>query len=1070
MFYLVESFNYDIERVECLHELVSYYCINKMNNVAYNYYLTVKNFYENSYLNSTMQGKLFLENGKYDLYLPYYMILVADKVQQWSTVIQMYRIIFTKKFRETSKFFIGNMLYNLQFFIDKVDKNDTHFFKLFKEYVDFLISIGYSVEDHNFMNKYEKYGIIVKNNVNPKFGKEECSKSNKILFYTGFSNVNWNYSYSINNALGGSETAVAFLANSLPTKYDVYISGNVEEEKYDNITYVNLHNLKNLINTTAFHTIIVSRYTGFYETFPNFSAFNTFIWGHDTVLNSYGCDKSVETILSTWSDKITGCICQTEWHKNIFLTQYPMLKDKIYIINNGIKISNVGLDIKKTPNRFVYSSCTERGLRRLLELWPTIIKNLPDAKLFISSYNNFPKNEEETKLLEIIENNEGITHLGKLNKTQLYELMKSCEYWLYTSYWQETSCITAMEMLMSETICLYYPIAGLVDTLGDYGVKISEGNEIETLLSLTNERKEELKKNGRIYAESCSWENRATKWSSVIFKEDQNNDENQYIGKKNNIKIINLKNRNDRKDYMIKQLNEKNVTNYDFFESINGNELKETDELRLLFEGNDFYYKKGIIGCALSHLHLLKTLVDDNDNEYYIILEDDIELLQDFKEKLNIYCKLFEENKLEHLSLGIRSAYNVEHETLMDPTNEVTVFEKDVFIKHLQHITHAYIISKNAAKKIISFINKCSIKMAYDSTCIHGNVLSYHQANCCIVRQTNIDEFGSDIQFSFEFFYSGLVPISKIDIRISFCDWWSLEYCGGYFDVNSNFITDILKKSEIINNIVVVEPNENPDILFYSVFGNVYTKYPNVRKVFFSGEPFGIRPDADFNLTCNKNSDINTRFPLWLCYIDNYLLEECTRRTESIITVPKRDKFCSFISSNEFNTTHKKTIVEKLSKYKTVDCGGPYLNNIGYIVPTGTKYSGKIEHNNKYKFAIAIENEDYPGYVSEKICDIYKSNCVPIYWGTKEVVKDFNPTTFINANDFANIEDLVEYIIKVDNDDTLYASFFKEPMFSIKWIKWINILNKEKNIFCKNIASCIIGKNNKLLDNYFASI
>ena len=128
--------------------------------------------------------------------------------------------------------------------------------------------------------------------------------------------------------------------HSFSKKYDIYVAGEVQEEKYDNITYVNLNNLKNLITTTAFHTIIVSRYIGFYEIFPNFSAYNTFIWAHDTRLYHYGCDKDVLTILNTWDNKITGCICQTEWHKNLFISQYSSLKDKIHVINNGIKIKD----------------------------------------------------------------------------------------------------------------------------------------------------------------------------------------------------------------------------------------------------------------------------------------------------------------------------------------------------------------------------------------------------------------------------------------------------------------------------------------------------------------------------------------------------------------------------------------------------------------------------------------------------------------------------------------------------------------------------------------------------------
>jgi hypothetical protein len=64
------------------------------------------------------------------------------------------------------------------------------------------------------------------------------------LFYTGYANLPWNYTFSLNNSLGGSETAVIQLANCFPKLYDIYIGGAVAEEKVDNVTYVNLESLK----------------------------------------------------------------------------------------------------------------------------------------------------------------------------------------------------------------------------------------------------------------------------------------------------------------------------------------------------------------------------------------------------------------------------------------------------------------------------------------------------------------------------------------------------------------------------------------------------------------------------------------------------------------------------------------------------------------------------------------------------------------------------------------------------------------------------------------------------------
>jgi hypothetical protein len=94
--------------------------------------------------------------------------------------------------------------------------------------------------------------------------------------------------------------------------------------------------------------------------------------------------------------------------------------------------------------------------------------------------------------------------------------MAKSEYWLYTNTFPETSCITGMEMLMSEVICIYYPLAGLVDTVGDYGIPVERGQEIETIVNFTNKRKTEIRKRGKEYALSCSWENRAKKWTELL--------------------------------------------------------------------------------------------------------------------------------------------------------------------------------------------------------------------------------------------------------------------------------------------------------------------------------------------------------------------------------------------------------------------------------------------------------------------------------------------------------------------------------------------------------------------------
>jgi len=94
--------------------------------------------------------------------------------------------------------------------------------------------------------------------------------------------------------------------------------------------------------------------------------------------------------------------------------------------------------------------------------------------------------------------------------------MSISEYWLYTNTVPESSCITALEMLMNKVICLYYPLGGLNDTIGKYGITVNPGSEVEAIIHLTTEKKELLKKTGREYAISCSWETRAKEWTNML--------------------------------------------------------------------------------------------------------------------------------------------------------------------------------------------------------------------------------------------------------------------------------------------------------------------------------------------------------------------------------------------------------------------------------------------------------------------------------------------------------------------------------------------------------------------------
>ena len=198
-------------------------------------------------------------------------------------------------------------------------------------------------------------------------------------------------------------------------------------------------------------------------------------------------------------------------------------------------------------------------------------------------------------------------------------------------------------------------------------------------------------------------------------------------------------------------------------------------------------------------------------------------------------------------------------------------------------------------------------------------------------------------------------------IKIDFTDFWP-----GFEKTNNYFYNLLIQEYNVIIS-------NNPDILFYSVFGNNHLRY-KCRKVFYTGE--NIAPNfnqCDYAFSFDYLEDErNYRLPHYLLY-DGYYELLNKKVDDSLVN----RKFCNIVVSNGGCEMRNKFFKE-LSKYKKVDSGGRFLNNIAKIV------NDKRVFQSEYKFSITFENNAYRpehvGYTTEKIMEAMASNSMPIYW------------------------------------------------------------------------------------------
>lgn len=249
----------------------------------------------------------------------------------------------------------------------------------------------------------------------------------------------------------------------------------------------------------------------------------------------------------------------------------------------------------------------------------------------------------------------------------------------------------------------------------------------------------------------------------------------------------------------------------------------------------------------------------------------------------------------------------------------------------------------------------------------------------------------------------------KKKIRCYFTDFWP------GFDYKYR-LRCLLSEYEIIIDKI------SPDYLFFSCYGKNHLNYEDCIKIFWSGE--NVIPDlnlCDYSVSLSNIQCGDRTFHQYLTLdIRDKRMYDPGLTTDQLLN----RKFCNFVYSNNLGADPvREKFFHTLSKYKRVDSGGAYLNNIGGRV--GDKHAFLKE----YKFTIAIENSCLPGYSTEKILEPFLARSLPIYWGDPNISSDYHPNSFINLMDYDCMEDAIEEIIRLDNDDDAYLEKVMSPFW-----------------------------------------
>ncbi len=296
-------------------------------------------------------------------------------------------------------------------------------------------------------------------------------------------------------------------------------------------------------------------------------------------------------------------------------------------------------------------------------------------------------------------------------------------------------------------------------------------------------------------------------------------------------------------------------------------------------------------------------------------------------------------------------------------------------------------------------------------------------------------------------------------ITIAYINYWPQTV-----DIQDFWLSNFVKEN--IGDIIHIKPDENPDILFCSCFGNI----ENVKrlsakvKIFFYGE--NLERYSKYNniellkstfdlIVGSRYTDLENkilRLPLWLLYYNYYNMNN---KDDNIITFLERKYkinskinktiFCSLIARHD-SDGQRTILLKETEKYGNVMCPSRFNNNCNGI-KRGNE--DKIEFVKQCKYNICPENSKYEGYFTEKIFQSFESGCIPIYWAIDEPEKEIlnkNKYCFIkNINDKNEVTEKIKEVVE-DPDKYLEGNIFNNNAYKITGNYYNDLIEEIKKL------------------------
>ena len=345
----------------------------------------------------------------------------------------------------------------------------------------------------------------------------------RIVFYPAQAGKCWDGSSLENGPLGGSETAVIYIARELAKLgHEVIVFSRGEPGLHQDVLYLPFEEARAFLRTTPLDALVCSR-----DPLPLLWATHAqkrVLWLHDLPQGRY--------------PEADAYVCVSMWQAQVYLQNKLLPQERTRVIGNGIdpalfertatihdteRLQEEGINLAWTSN-------PERGLWHAAEVARQVRALYPNTELHVFGRNDVYGWNTGYEHAFYPDDMTGVTLHKPATKAHLARQLANMDFWVYPTWWPETYCIAAVEAQAAGVPVVASAFGALNETCLTQALvpgnmrENAEGQE-EHLEQVTNEvlalicdqdLRQQHAQAGRAYALDQRWSKQAQRWETLL--------------------------------------------------------------------------------------------------------------------------------------------------------------------------------------------------------------------------------------------------------------------------------------------------------------------------------------------------------------------------------------------------------------------------------------------------------------------------------------------------------------------------------------------------------------------------